>query len=769
MLQRSPCAAAALPKPPLERKPPRAIIDFETRSAADLKRVGAWLYSRHHTTQILCLSYWLPGMNPAKPKLWHRAHPELGIKESPPPQDLFDYIASGGPIEAHNAEFEIDIWENIAVPDHGWPGIAPEQWMCSAAKAAGHSLPRSLEGACDALNLPINKDPRGKTLLRTYSQPNARLMRVARELFDDEEPVWNEDADGLAQLWDYCRQDVRAEIRLSETLPDLSPMEMQVWRITRNMNRRGILIDTELAEAALDLVKQARDELNAELFKLTGIKSGTQRKLIVSWLADNELLELPNTESKTLQWFLQHEEMTPRAARVVEIMKEVNRTSTNKFKRMLECVDTDERARELLLYCGADRTGRFSGRGIQIQNLPKGKFTLPLSKADKGNAIDLAVADVKSRDLAWCKAMHGDVLNLIVSCLRGALIAPPGRELLTADYAAIEARCVLWEAGADTALNVFREGKDIYCDMASGIYGREITKETAQPINAMGSTERDFGKVAVLGLGYGMGYIKFLLTLRTYNITLTRPEVQRMMGAKKLRKYETAVRRRLFPKREEFDYEKQFKKAEREAALNRRKLADEREDAAKVLHELALCKYTVDTYRSRYPEVPAMWKAQEAAAIQAVQTGKKVRCGVVTWYVKGRFLRCRLPSGRELKYCDPEIKKAKTSWGEVRPSLRFMGTDQKTKRWCRQGTYGGKLTENITQAIARDVMAFAKIKLEQHPDYDLLISVHDEIVSEVNEGCGDESEFERIMSDLPACMEGCPITAESKRYVRYRK
>jgi DNA polymerase len=340
---------------------------------------------------------------------------------------------------------------------------------------------------------------------------------------------------------------------------------------------------------------------------------------------------------------------------------------------------------------------------------------------------------------------------------------------LVADYAAIEARCVLWEAGADKALDVFRNGGDIYCDMASGIYGREITKATAKPINAMGATERDFGKVAILGLGYGMGFLKFLITLRTYNIILTRAEVVAMMGAKKLALYEAKVRKKLFPNAADFDTIKKYRLAEREAAKARRALSEEREDAAKVLHELALCKYTVDTYRSRYPEVPAMWKAQEAAAIKAVQTGKKVKCGVVTWCVRGRFLKCRLPSGRCLNYADPFIKLAKTSWGAIVPSLRFYATNQKTKKWQRDASYGGKLTENITQAIARDVLGQAKINIAENDTYDLILSVHDEIISEVDEGAGDEEELRGLMRELIPAMAGCPIDAEPMRYTRYRK
>ncbi|MCK1668662.1 DNA polymerase [Bradyrhizobium sp. 153] len=765
MLHVSPRTILRAIRPEIVR--PRATIDFEGRSAGNLKRIGSWLYSRHRTTQAHCLAYHLPGSDEVK--LWHRAYPALGIEESAPPEDLFQWIAEGGMVEAHNAGFEQNFWQNVMLPQHDWPEIPDDQWMCSAAKCAALALPRSLEGAIEALGLPQKKDPRGENFVKKYCQP-ARLSKRERDSLGEDYVEFAEDIEGITTGWEYCKQDVRAEMCLSDALPDLIPNEQKLWHITQGMNRRGVLIDTELARAALRMADKAKRKINAELESITGIKSGSQREALKKWLAEHEGLELADSTAKTLEWYLDRRtDLSQRARRVLTIIKEVNRTSTNKFKRMLECVDDDDRARDLLSFCGAERTGRYAGKGIQVQNLPKGRFAKHLPKK---TALDLAVEDIKSGDLEWCEAVHGDIMNLIASCLRGALIAPKGRDLVSADYAAIEARCVLWEAGADTALNVFREKKDIYCDMASGIYGREITKETAKPINAMGATERDFGKVAVLGLGYGMGFLKFLITLRTYNIVLTRTEVLAMMGRKRLEKYEGIVRKKLFPKPEDFDDGRKYRLAEREAAKSRRALRDEREDPEGVLHELALCKYTVDTYRTRYSEVPEMWKAQEAAAVEAIQhPGRRVQCGVVVWYIEGRFLKCRLPSGRTLNYCDPEIKPTKTSWGETRPQIRFMGRDQKTNKWVRQATYGGKLTENITQAIARDIMAHAKISLtEKHGHiYDLLISIHDQILSECDEGAGDVKSFEAVMADLPPEYDGCPITAEGELYKRFRK
>lgn len=763
-----------------------ATIDFETRSVADIKTVGSYLYSIHPTTEIMCLTYHLPHWEGQRVGFWHCGHPDLGISEAPIEAlyPLFEYIASGGPIEAHGARFEENIWENVGVKKLGWPKIKIDQWRDSMAKCAALSLPRDLDSAGGALNLPIRKDKNGARLIRLLTRPK-KLTKIEKQLYGSNAIIFHEDVESIYQFWEYNKQDVRSEMRLSKAVPDLPPAEFKVWQITQAMNRRGALIDVELCRAALDLVVKARDKLNAELEDLTGIEGikGSQRDTLKLWLANKEGVNLPDTRAKTLEWFLagrykkpdmsQSElfsggtDLSKRAKRVIEIIREVNRTSPNKYKRMLQSVDKNGRARDLIVYCGAERTGRFAGQGIQIHNLPKGN--LP-----KGLTMDHACEDVKTRDLEWCELIYGDVMNLIVSCLRGAIIAPPGRKLMTADYSAIEARCVLWLAGATDALEIFnRTDTDIYLDMASGIFGRKITKATNKVITSDGKTERDFGKIAVLGLGYGMGYIKFLLTMRDSKIYLTRAEVIKMMGKERFKKYEDQVKRKLFPKEEYFAKRQNptqaYKAAVRAAKIDIRRLAEERETAADVLHELALCKYTVDTYRARYAEVPAMWKEQEAAAIKAVQTGKAIRCGMVVWKVVGRFLKCKLPSGRCLNYCDPEIKNQKTAWGETRPGLRFMGKDQKTKQWVRQGTYGGKLTENITQATARDIMALASLGIDDSPTYDLILHVHDEAVTEVDDGMGDKEDFVELMTDLPAFFDGCPITAEAKQYGRYRK
>lgn len=788
MLQKTP--HTVLRKLNARTREPRATIDFETRSVADLRKIGAWLYAKHPTTEILCMAYKLPGWK--KPKLYHCAHPDLDIEESPLPKELFQWIRTGGLVEAHNAGFEMCVWEHICIPA-GWPRIPFENWRCSAAKGSAVAMPRGLAELAVALGMPSDKqkDKRGKDLLRKYCKAK-KLTKDEKLLWGHDAVIFNEDAEGLQELWDYCVQDVDTEEACSEATPDLKPDELRVWQITNAMNWRGVLIDLELCHAALSLAGKAKQKANEELDAITGIESGTQREELKKWL-NEQGFAIEDTKAKTLEWYIERKRdldgkpLSDEVVRVLQIIKEVNRTSTNKYKRMIQCTDTDGRARELLVYCGAERTGRFAGRGIQIHNLPKGRFTAPKPKKPGADAtkaqrayynlrmsqiMDDAVAAVKSKDLAWCECFYGDVMNLIASCLRGCIIAPPGKDLMIADYASIEARCILWLAGATGALEVFNGGGDIYCDMASGIYGHVVTKDNARVISSSGATERDFGKVAILGLGYGMGWVKFLITLRTYNIRLTRAEVLNAMGPKLLKRYEAIARKALFPN--EFDYSdtKKWKAARRAASKIHRALRDERETAEEVMHELALCKYTVEVYRKRYPEVPQFWKDQNAAAIRAIRNkGEVIEAGKISWQFKGRYLRCRLPSGRCLHYFKPEVVMTKTEWGYVSPSIRFEGRNM-VNQFARQATYGGKVAENITQATARDILAHAKRTLALKPIYDLLVSVHDEIIAEVEESF-DENEgvedFELILGDMPAEYDGCPIVAEGRRLKRYRK
>ena len=745
----------------------KATIDFETRSASPLIKVGAWIYSKHETTRAMCLAWKLPTqMEGTKRRgLWHMGHEQHLISQSPDPEDLFAFILAGGLVEAHNAFFERCIWLHQMVAKHNWPKIGHTQWRCSAAKCSAASLPRSLDEAIKALKLAVQKDMVGNALMKKMCKPRKPLKaeRIAwkAEHGDTEMPLlWHENEEDILHLWAYCEQDVDAEEALSGAVRDLSDEELQVWLMDQFINERGTKFDIDLAESALYVAARWKERLNEELFQMTGVSAGTKRADIKKWLNEEEGVNIPDTKADTLQWYVDHEPVSGRAIRVMEIVMDVNRTSTAKYSAMILKADPeDHRIRDLLMYCGAG-TGRWAGKGVQIHNFPARNLIV--------KNFDDAAECIKSRNVDWCQAMYGDVMKLLSHALRGAIIPDTGFEFMVSDYAAIEARVVLWLAGASGALDIFRSGGDIYCDMASGIYGYKVEKKTHK-------TERQFGKQAILGLGYGMGFITFLLTCRKYSIFFSRADVLRIMGQETLTKYEGWVRNYLKLDPPEYaprtmTEKRKAAEAKRGASKIKRRLVEAREKPAEITHELALMKYVVDVYRDRYSEVKAMWADQEAAVIKAISfKGELVKCGKVSWIVENGFLYLILPSGRRVAYCDPELKPQRTSWGEVKNAARYMSVNGVTRKWTRTATYGGKLVENITQAVARDIMANAMMLAYEENKYLVVMSIHDELVAEVEIGKGDVQEFEDLMSNIPEWAAGCPIAAEGEVMARYKK
>ncbi len=746
----------------MANNPPKITIDFETRSALPIDH-GAWLYSKHHTTSVMCLAY---KIGDAPTRLWHPAYPHLGIEQSPDPVDLWEAIADGWLVEAHNRFFEYCIWTHQMMVKFGWPAIPEASWRCSAAKAAYHSLPRSLDGAVAALDLPVKKDMEGSALMKKLSKPKKLLKAERKALIDagwtpegiDAHIFWRESVEEFERLWAYCVTDVDAEHGFSEVIDDLPPSELRIWQMDQKMNLRGLKCDMPLVRAAVQLRDYEISSMNAELVDITGgaVEKGSARAKFKEW-AKGQGVVLPDTQGATLdEWtkpkpgerlmeLLARKGLSPLVHRALQIIREVNRTSTAKYDAFLYYVDPDDdRVRDLLMYHGAG-TGRWTGKGLQVHNFPRGTLGV--------KDVDLLCEVILMMDRTMIRALYGEVMVALTDALRNAIVASEGKDLAVADYAAIEARVVFWLAGDDTALDVFRRGEDIYCDMATGIYGFRVTKKE-------NPNERQFGKQGILGLGFEMGFVTFLLTCRKYDISFTEEQARRIVRDQygvhedKIRRYLKGDKRRI------------------------QRLEEADEDYERIMHELVLMKHTVDTYRGRYPEVTQMWRDQEDAALMACKTpGRRVKAarGRNEWVVEDGFLKTYLPSGRPLHYYDPKVVRKKTPWKNpdgspvYKPAITFMGVDPFSKKWVRMDTYGGSLVENITQATARDLMAQAMVKAEDEGKYSVIMSVHDELVCEVDEGTGDVREFERLMAHTPGWATGCPVEAEGWIGKRYRK
>ena len=492
-----------------------ATVDFESRSACDLRKTGSWKYSLDPTTQVLCLAFRLPYWKAGRTALWHPAFPQLGIAEAACPElgDLFAWIADGGTVEAHNAWFERGIWANVMVPRHDWPAVPPEAWRCSAAKAAAHALPRALGDAVTALGLKVQKDLVGQKLMKKLSKPRKPRKKELEGWEAAGRPtLWWESKPWFETLWAYCRQDVLAEEALSHAIPDLPDSEVALYLLDQSINEVGVRIDPSCVGTALALIAEETAQLNTEITDLTEgfVTAVTQRQRLTIWL-ESEGLHLDDTQKQTVDELLSGRptfgavgKLTPKTTRALEILQELGKSSTAKYEKMRDWVCPDGRVHGSLLYHGAT-TGRWSGAGIQPQNFPKGTY--------KDWDMDDAWVYLQHSTREQLREYWGSVMAPLSQALRGAIIPSDGKALYVADYAAIEARVLLWLAEDEDALEVFREGGDMYCVMATEIYGHEVTKKDHPD-------KRQLGKVAILGLGYQMGASKFVATAATYGITI---------------------------------------------------------------------------------------------------------------------------------------------------------------------------------------------------------------------------------------------------------
>lgn len=648
-------------------------IDFETRSRAEIKDVGTYAYAQHPSTEVMCMA---AKLEDGAPKIFV---PEVFAAMLPAGHGLplataaEIFVPEITVIEAHNAMFEFAIWNSVCVPHYGWPILKPEQITCSMALASMFALPRKLASAGEALRLDIQKDAIGHRLMLKMCKPK-------------KDGSWHEKPEDLVALYRYCIQDVEAEHALSTALGgSLPPSERRIWALSVKMNDRGIRVDIPAVKAIRSLVQQHEEKLLDRMAKMTRgkVKSPKQVEAFVQWVnAKHESTLLQSADKAAISAALERKDIGPEVREALEIRQSLGKASTAKYEAFLNMTCADGRLRNNLVYHGAS-TGRYAGTGVQLQNLPR---------PHKGFKAGVSLPALASGDLEYAQLVLDDPMPHASSALRSMIIAEGGKDLVVADYSSIEARNVMWLAEENEAVQMFRDGADIYCEMASFLYGRPITKAD--------SRERFIGKSIILGCGYGMGAPKFKATCAGQGV-----DVEDELAAK-----------------------------------------------------------AVQAYRTKYSKVPMLWYALERAAKQAIkERGVWFPAKLVRWMCKGRFLRCRLPSGRMLWYMDPAL-----STDEHGEGITFMGVDTYTKKWSRQKTFGGKLCENVVSAISRDIMTNAMLNLED-AGYDVVMTVHDEIISEVPKDFGSVEEFIEIMTQPIGWAPGCAIGAEGWRADRYKK
>lgn len=655
-------------------------LDYETRSEADLKKVGSWVYSTHKSTEILCVAWKIITIGRMgeivkyKTKSWT---PMLGGGCS----ELLSYLCNPKiTLVAHNAFFEQVITRNVlsrVFPHPELKSIPHDRWICTAATAAALALPRKLEHACLALGLTSKKDMEGHRLMLKMTKPRRETKNNKNK--------WHATEEDLKRLRDYCVADIKAEVALFCKIPKLNPKEYKTWVLDQEINFRGFEIDRPLVLSAIRLIERAEIRLNERLYEITNgrVETTTKRQALLDAINESGI-RLPNLTKDTVETALSYGDLDDHTRELLSIRQASAKTSIKKYEAFLNRVSSDNRVRDILKYHSAS-TGRWSSTGVQIHNFPNKKVP----------ALDTLLTTIKNGNLDELELLFGDPLNALSLALRSVILPSDGCTLFVDDFSAIEARVLLWLANDQNGLDIFIKNQDPYRATAARLFGIAIEDVTDE--------QRQIGKAIELGCGFGMGDKKF---------------------------FQTCLDRKVKGVTEE------------------------------------LAKLGVKVYRDIHTPVVQFWYNTERAAIHAVKTGNRASINKVTWFTEGDFLYCELPSKRRLAYHKPEIRMKMTPWGENKETLYHWSEHPKTKKWVCEGTYGGRLVENIVQATARDFMSEAMYRVSA-ANYKVLFTVHDEVVAMKKDG--DVKEFRNLMQQIPSWGSGCPIKTEGWTGFRYRK
>ena len=466
-------------------------IDFETRSAVDLRKTGVYIYADDDSTDIWCMAY---AFDDEEPKLWTPADP-IDVR-------LEDYIVEGGKLRAWNANFERVIWNKIMVERYKWPRTRSSQWFCTMAQASAMGLPRALGQAADVLGVEQQKDKTGQGLM-------LRMARPRKTKADGTHTWWNT-PDKMQALFDYCLQDVRTEVSVAERLIEMDEQERQVFLLDQRVNDRGVMLDRDLLERVRVLADNSKEDIDAEIARLTKgqVTGATKGVDLVKWL-NAYGISTKSVDKQHVTRMLDLPNLHPVIRKVLMLRQDGAKSSTAKLDSMESAAGADDRMRGLLVYHGA-ATGRWSGKLVQPQNFPR-----PSRSQDELNEIIAKLKDDQS------VADHGAGTLIASDLLRSMLIAKPGHRLLFADYAAIEARVLAWLAGETELVKTFAAGGDVYKVMAKDIYNK--------PVDKIDGNERQVGKMAILGCGYGMGGKRFAEQCKAMGIEVDSEEAKRIV------------------------------------------------------------------------------------------------------------------------------------------------------------------------------------------------------------------------------------------------
>jgi DNA polymerase len=656
-------------------------LDIETYSSVDLMKCGVAKYAEAADFQVLLLAYAFDE-GPIKVV-------DLAQGESIPP-DVSDALFNPAITKsAFNANFEI-----TCLSRHFAKALLPEQWRCTSVAALYLGLPNSLAAVARALKLE-EKDQKmdgGALLIRYFTMPckpsQSNGMRT-RNLPEHDPERWE-------TFKAYCERDVHTERTVGLKLDKfpLPQREQQLWVLDQKINSNGIAIDHILVDAAIDADNLYKSQLLNEACDITGLNNPNSVSQLTQWFESEFGIEVESFSKSSLPALLQKVDDST-ARRVIELRQELAKTSVAKYRTMRNAVCRDGRIRGLVQFYGANRTGRWAGRLVQVQNL----------KSNSLPDLDCARQLIRRRDYQSVELLYGSVPDTLSQLVRTAFVAKPNHRFIVVDFSAIEARVIAWLAGSSWRLDVFNGSGAIYEASAEKMFKLPAGSVTKK------SPYRKKGKIAELALGYGGG-TGALKAMGALDMGLTEDEL-------------TDIR---------------------------------------------------DAWRATNPEICALWYEAERCffnTTSGLHTDTHINAaggGVRIDFTKEEgMLFISLPSGRRLAYARPRIvDRDEPGTFDEAGVLTYWGVNQKNRKWGQLTTWGGKLIENIVQAIARDCLAEAMLRLDAR-GYVQLMTVHDEIVLEMPDGQGSLAEVIEVLSTSIDWAPGLPLRADGFETRYYQK
>lgn len=703
-----------------------AHLDWETFSPVDIKSAGADVYASHPDAEVLCMGY---AIGNSAPRVW--------VPGGPEPTDLLNHIAAGGEVAAWNSYFEWTVFEEIVArqcPTWPRPKLAQFHDIMAWAHAAG--LPGALEECAKAMGLEERKDADGSKIMKRLTKP--------RKWNDDGTYTrWTRaDAPGdFVKLFDYCRQDVVVERDIAHRLRPLPPAERAIWLVDQRINKRGMRLDVAAVDNARKLVQAEADRLHRDMRRVTGGQVETTTKVLaLAELARDYGYAADSMDADAIHRLLQDDNLPEDLRRALEIRREAGKASTAKLSKMALQARRDGRARGQYTYHGTT-TGRWAARGIQVQNMPRPK----LKAAEVADCVALMGGPHAADTIALG---YGAPLDVVSWSLRGMIIPAPGHEFVGGDFANIEGRVLAWLAGEFWKLDAFRdydagEGPDLY----KVAYGRAFGVEP----DSVNSDQRQLGKVQELALGYQGGVGAFRAMAHTYRVNLGEI-AEAVEAAASPDAWARAEKKRLWLQVEHGMHAD---------------LAPRVYTAVRLL---------VDAWREAHPRVKAFWREMEECSISAVKNkGSKfsVTGGLITWVCGRDFLFMVLPSGRAVHYARPSVILVTNQFtGQPQEVLRYYAAGKDKNRSKKTFGpvlgYGGLITENAVQAVARDVQRDAMLRCDAR-GWPITLHTHDEIRCELPRGQVSPEEFAAVMGELPEWAGGLPVAVECEVMNRYHK